>query len=236
MVVGEFLKGLSLVTGLIVAILGMEKSSGDFEAMDICYPGAAPQAGVGSTGSKSMEVDAAQEWIALVSGLNVGPPSAPSDLRIHLLVEYLLGETGDDTDQQGASRISRLIIAGDSFAPINEDDPEADAKMTVPGEIAPITTKKATKKYGYESASFSAHPTQSLSGHLTELAKSMVVHLVPGASDPSGITLPQQPLPRAMFGDAKNYESFHVETNPCWIGAGHCQCVYSFSWSLTLVS
>jgi DNA polymerase delta subunit 2 len=224
-VVGEFLKGLNLVTGLIVAILGVEKTSGDFEAMDICYPGAAPQVETDDTEGKPMEVDTADEWIALVSGLNIGPPSAPSDLRINLLVEYLLGENGDAADQRCASRVARLIIAGDSFAPINYDDPDAetDAKVTVPGEIAPLTAKKATKKYGYEAGSFSAHPTQSLSGHLTELSKSMVVHLIPGASDPSGITLPQQPLPRAMFGDAKNYESFHVETNPCWIGAGACQ-------------
>lgn len=223
-VVGEFLKGLNLVTGIVVAFLGMEKASGDFEAMDICYPGAAPYANAANGEAKSMEVDTSDEWIAFVSGLNVGPPSAPSDLRINLLVEYLLGETGDEGDQRHASRISRLVIAGDSFAPISYDDPDTavDAKMTVPGEIAPVTTKRAAKKYRYESGSFSAHPTQSLSGHLTELSRSMVVHLVPGASDPSGITLPQQPLPRAMFGEAKNYESFHVETNPCWIGAGTC--------------
>ena len=225
MVVGQFLTGLNLVTGLIVAILGVERSSGDFEAMDICYPGAAPQVEVET---KSMEVDAPDEWIALVSGLNIGPPSAPSDLRINLLVEYLLGETGDETDQRNASKISRLVIAGDSFAPLVYDNPDAaaDAKLTVPGEIAPLTTKKAAKKYGYDPGSFSAHPTQSLSGHLTELSKSMVVHLVPGASDPSAITMPQQPLPRSMFGDARNYESFHVETNPCWIGVGSCQCVH----------
>lgn len=222
---------------MIVAILGMEKASGDFEAMDICHPGAAPQVYMGGAETKSMDVDAPDEWIAFVSGLNIGSPSTPSDLRINLLVEYLLGETGDDEDRKNASRISRLVIAGDSFAPISYEDPDAaaDEKLTVPGEIAPITTKKASKKYGYEPGSFSAHPTQTLSGHLTELSRCMVVHLVPGASDPSGITLPQQPLPRAMFGDAKNYESFHVETNPCWIGAGPCQCVYTPAASFVLI-
>lgn len=46
----------------------------------------------------------------------------------------------------------------------------------------------------------------------------MPVHLLTGASDPSGTLLPQQPLPRAMFGDVKTLKNFHCETNPTWLG------------------
>lgn len=46
----------------------------------------------------------------------------------------------------------------------------------------------------------------------------MPVHLLAGASDPSGTLLPQQSLPRAMFGDVKNMKNFRCETNPTWLG------------------
>ncbi|KAG8808743.1 hypothetical protein FRC17_003801 [Serendipita sp. 399] len=228
---GEFLSSINLVTGLVVAVLGVETSTGDFQVVDICYPGAAPQKPLpaANDGTGPMEMNGTDEWIAMVSGLNVGHPSAVSDLRINMLVEYLLGETGDASDQEMASKVSRVIFAGDSFAPINYNDHDGSVEepVTVPGEMAPVTAKKAAKKYGYESSAFSMHPSQALAGYLTDLARSLVVHLVPGASDPSGATLPQQPLPRAMFGTARDYESFLCETNPCWIGAGDCHLLGS---------
>ena len=45
----------------------------------------------------------------------------------------------------------------------------------------------------------------------------MPVHILPGASDPAGTLLPQQPFPRAMFRGASAYASFACETNPAYI-------------------
>ena len=45
----------------------------------------------------------------------------------------------------------------------------------------------------------------------------MAIHILPGESDPSGTILPQQPLPRAMFGHASSFASFSCETNPTYI-------------------
>jgi DNA polymerase delta subunit 2 len=56
------------------------------------------------------------EWIAMISGLEIGPSSS-ADAQIQLLVEYLTGEGGGTDEQASASRISRLIIAGNSLAP-----------------------------------------------------------------------------------------------------------------------
>jgi DNA polymerase delta subunit 2 len=224
---GDIISEANLVTGLVVAVLGAETAAGDFQVQDICYPGAAPQEPVQEAKSKaSMEVDAGNQWVAMVSGLNIGPPSSSADFKINLLVEYLLGEVGIADDQHGVATITRLIVAGDSFAPVDQVQDGVVDSVTVPGELADISSKKAARKYGYDASTFSVHPTLSLSGHLSELSRAMTVHLMPGASDPSSITLPQQPLPRAMFGSAKNYENFHVETNPCWIGVGTCQYVH----------
>ena len=78
--------------------------------------------GASSFGSSS----SSDEWIALVSGLDVGAASPP-DAQIQMLVEYLTGEAGDAGDQLSPSQISRLIIAGNSFAPMGAGD-ELDAE------------------------------------------------------------------------------------------------------------
>jgi DNA polymerase delta subunit 2 len=41
--IGKILEDTTLVTGVIVGVLGAETSNGDFEAIDLCFPGMAPQ-------------------------------------------------------------------------------------------------------------------------------------------------------------------------------------------------
>jgi DNA polymerase delta subunit 2 len=48
----------------------------------------------------------------------------------------------------------------------------------------------------------------------------MPIHILPGATDPSGVILPQQPFPRAMFGRVSGFSSFTCETNPTYIRIG----------------
>ena len=42
--VGERIHSAKLVTGVIMGALGAETANGDFEVIDICFPGMAPQA------------------------------------------------------------------------------------------------------------------------------------------------------------------------------------------------
>ena len=51
--IGNVLEDTLLVTGVIVGVLGAETSSGDFEAIDLCFPGMAPQTG----GDDGMDTD-----------------------------------------------------------------------------------------------------------------------------------------------------------------------------------
>jgi DNA polymerase delta subunit 2 len=39
--IGKMLENTPLVTGVILGVLGIETSSGDFEAIDLCFPGMA---------------------------------------------------------------------------------------------------------------------------------------------------------------------------------------------------
>lgn len=45
----------------------------------------------------------------------------------------------------------------------------------------------------------------------------MPVHVLPGQSDPSGVIIPQQAFPHAMFGDTARYSTFSCETNPTYL-------------------
>ncbi|KAH9934898.1 DNA polymerase alpha/epsilon subunit B-domain-containing protein [Fomitopsis serialis] len=217
--VGERLRAASLVTGVIVGVLGIETNGGEFEIVDVCYAGMAPQPSKGLEWAKqkqkdsTMDVDGAlgegqgDEWVALVSGLEIGAPS-PADAQIQMLIEYLSGEAGGPDDQAICSRISRLVIAGNSFS------------HSVSASGGGNEDEKEKRRYGHDPANFSHHPTLTLSAHLLDIARSMPVHILPGASDPAGTLLPQQPFPRAMFRGASAYASFSCETNPTYIRVG----------------
>ncbi|KAF7301784.1 Glutamate decarboxylase [Mycena indigotica] len=204
--VGDRIADARLVTGAIIAALGVETPNGEFEVVDICFAGLAPQ-----PENVTMEVDddpSHDSYIAVVSGLDIGS-AAPSDAPIQLLVEFLTGEGGGPGMQARAAQISRLIIAGDSLAAVGSSfKPE--------GSTEEKETKKS-RRYGYDTAAFSPHPMQNFSAHLLDIARTMPVHLLPGETDPSGVILPQQPLPRAMFGAVSSYENFSCETNPTYL-------------------
>jgi DNA polymerase delta subunit 2 len=138
--VGDKLKKARLVTGVIVAALGMETPNGDFEVVDVLPAGLAPQTSARyeevHDESQAMEVDGtclldfaafsvmkgpvddkkdSDPWIAIASGLDVGSDYS-SDARIQMLVEYLSGETEIGEDKVPPSQITRLILAGDSLS------------------------------------------------------------------------------------------------------------------------
>ncbi|KAI0665028.1 DNA polymerase alpha/epsilon subunit B-domain-containing protein [Cubamyces menziesii] len=215
--VGDRIRSACLVTGVILGALGIETHNGDFEVVDLCYPGMAPQPSLGVPWSpregsdNAMEVDdslhslPSDEWIALVSGLDVGAAS-PADGQLQLLAEFLTAEVGGTEDQSQAARISRLIIAGNSLGTLSGNAGTTNAD-----------SERKPRRYGQDTSSFTPHPTQNLAAHLTDVCRSMPVHLLPGPSDPAATILPQQPIPRAMFGEASRYATFSCESNPTFI-------------------
>lgn len=150
--VGDRIRSACLVTGVILGALGIETHNGDFEVVDICYPGMAPQPSAGIPWpalpevKDAMEVDGAfrpdshaivyltgymagtdkhfpsssDEWIALVSGLEIGSANT-SDGQIQLLAEFLTAEVSGPQEQSQAARISRLIIAGNSLGALTDN-------------------------------------------------------------------------------------------------------------------
>ena len=69
----------------------------------------------------------------MVSGLDVGALDPP-DAQLQMLSEYLAAEAGGSDEQASVSRISRLIIAGNSLAPVvvETQEPEKKSVDTTP--------------------------------------------------------------------------------------------------------
>lgn len=215
-----------LVTGCIIAVMGTENSNGDFEIVDLRVPDLPRQpqrwerddsAAVLTNGKSSKRKhESGQERlnggkVAIVSGLGISGDEADS-LSLDLLMEYLLGEAGGASDKQEVSKISRLIIAGNALA---------EASPLAPRDE--LSGKKASKKYGYDSAAYNPAPTAHLDNFLATLLPSIPITLLPGDSDPANVSLPQQPIHPAMLPLSRTYSAnpgsnesgwFDSTTNP----------------------
>ncbi|BGP36434.1 DNA polymerase delta small subunit Cdc1 [Rhodotorula kratochvilovae] len=187
----------TFVTGTIVAALGAETSSGDFDVWDYCYAGIPHQ-------DKLAPATPEGEWVAIASGLEMGTANDVADLRAEMLAEWLLGEAGGDQDQEEAIKVSRLILAGNSLA-----QPDLS-----------VTDEPKKKRYGYDSSMYTSKPTDTLDAFLVELAPSLPVDLMSGEKDPTEPTMPQQPLHPAMLPGAAAFEGFTGRTNPFWCDVG----------------
>ena len=220
-------------SGVIAAVLGAENQSGDFEVVDMCFSGMAPQPGANnaesSTNGRSPESDS---WIALASGLELGTNEQAADYRAGLLTEWLTGEMGSEEvnqarhispeimltsnvqDRTQASQVTRLVLAGNSMKqPVRTGS--VDTAASGVGQ-----DRKPRKTYGYDSSTYSSAPTAQLDNFLSDILESMDVDLMCGEKDPAGITLPQQPLHEALLPTAANYDGFKRITNPCWFELG----------------
>ena len=208
---GPMLRENLLVTGCIVAVLGTENANGDFEVLDTQVPNMPQQPerwqrdDAQEDDEEKMDVDRPDKLdskVAIVSGLEFSGTEADT-LNISMLVEYLLGEAGSDEDRQSASKISRLIIAGNSIS--------SDVIIHPVNGEADEVKRPANKKYGYDAASYNPTPTAHLDQFLSELLPSISVTIMSGESDPANSSLPQQEIHSAMFPHARVYSSTNIK-------------------------
>ncbi|GAA6035952.1 hypothetical protein JCM8097_005182 [Rhodosporidiobolus ruineniae] len=186
------------VTGTIMAALGAETASGDFEVFEYCYAGMPPQPGAPKPQGDGEGEEG--EWVCLASGLEMGNANEVADLRVEMLGEWLMGEAGAEEDLDEAVKVTRLILAGNSLA-----QPEL-----------PATDEPKKKTYGYDSSRYTSKPTDALDAFLSSLAPSLSIDVMSGPLDPCEPTLPQQPLHPALLPTAAAYEGFTARTNPWW--------------------
>lgn len=215
--IGTPLQLAMLVTGCIIAVMGTENANGDFEVIDLKVPDLPRQpqrwerdeasAVISNRSGRKRKLGSEEKRsergkIAIVSGLGISGDQGDT-LTLDLLMEYLLGEACGLSEQAEVSKISRLIIAGNSIAEgtplaLREDD------------------KKASRKYGYDSSAYNPAPTEHFDNFLATLLPSIPVTLIPGESDPANVSMPQQPIHPAMFPRSRNYAAMPGSTEPGW--------------------
>ncbi|KAI9809848.1 MAG: hypothetical protein M1825_000281 [Sarcosagium campestre] len=200
--IGSALNVELLVTGCIIAVMGTENANGDFEVVDIQVPNLPRQPqrweqddiAASTEGGQTKDSSRTESGkVAIVSGLGISGDEVNS-LTVDLLMEYLLGEAASTTAHPTIPQISRLIIAGNSLA---EAQP-----LPVDEEAA---AKKSGKKYGYDASTYNPAPTAHLDAFLAALLPSLPITLIPGASDPANVSLPQQPMHMALLPESRAY-------------------------------
>lgn len=213
---GGFLSSVLLVTGAIVAVLGTENKDGDFEVLDLRVADLPRQpqrwerddGDAALRGKKVTQQKPKGGKVAIVSGLSISGDDGDT-LTLDLLMEWLLGESTGAEDQADAASISHLIIAGNSLShgsPIPSREEVAAAALKNRGH----------KKYGYDSSSYNAAPTERLDTWLSTLLPSIPVTLLPGESDPTSTSLPQQPIHPAMFPHSRTYMELAGSQEVSW--------------------
>lgn len=194
----EFLKKNTLVTGCVVAVLGIEIQAGIFEILDVAYPTKAPQRPLKKTNNKRNKV-------AFVSGLNISS-DVESDLRVELLKQYLCGELGGQNDFDSMSEVSHLVIVGDAISPLES---RSSAHETFVSNYGSKNTSK-----------FNDEAFRTLDALVDFMIPSISISIIPGPNDPSEICLPQQPLHKSFFTSNKHFlggKNFDLLTNPTWL-------------------
>lgn len=192
----EFFKKNLVVTGMIVAILGIELQAGVFDIVDIVYPSVSPQLPFKPTQPSSK--------IAFISGLEISD-SANYDIRLELLRQYLQGEIGSKEQIEAAANISHVVIAGNSI------------KGT---ELESNDEYHSLNNYGSKNISrFTSESLKLFDRFISELVATTNISIMPGESDPTDICLPQQKLHKSFFLSSKNYVGTNINllTNPAWL-------------------
>jgi len=182
----------SLVSGVVVALAGREVEGGRFEVDRVFVPGLAPQQQVPRLMSAA---DQPPAYLLCVSGLSMGAPGV-DPLPVQLLLDYITGMLGSGEDHRASASIVRVLILGNSLHRFEKKrGKEFQREEIDPNEVS--------------------QPLKELDMMLTQLAAAVPVDVMPGETDPSTFTLPQQPLHKCLFPSAATYSSFSTTTNPC---------------------
>ncbi|KAF3696014.1 DNA polymerase delta subunit 2 DNA polymerase delta subunit p50 [Channa argus] len=178
------------VTGSVVAIYGAERNDGKFTVEDICIADLPPQ-----TARPKLSSD---KFMLLASGLGLGSSHADSILGLQLLTDMVTGQLGDQGEQSGAAKISRVLLAGNLLSQSTQD------------KDASTKAKYLTKK----TQAGSVDAIRLLDELLLQLVISVHVDVMPGQYDPTNYTLPQQPLHHCMFPLSSVYPTLQLTSNP----------------------
>jgi DNA polymerase II small subunit/DNA polymerase delta subunit B len=184
-----------LVTGVVIAVKGNLNEDGIFIVNDWIYSYELKPAIVANP--RPIADTGNGKFVMFASGLLIGSTEANDvhDLAVQHLVEFVCGRFGNDTLTSMASRIARIVFAGNSV---------------VPTDPMQIKEKFSSQKY---KASLST-PSKQFDIWVAQLLSSCSVDVMPGASDPANTALPQQPFHPCLFPHSSRFGTLERVTNP----------------------
>jgi len=206
------LQAAQLVTGIVVALRGSVAGDGKFHASEMLTLG---QAGTNETKPQlpvtnptgAVAPNTSSSFVLLVSGLSLGGGNAKAALAMQMLADFLAGRLGSNDDAQLASRVTRVIVCGNSV--VSTDALQAgSASKDAPSWVA--NSKANAAKLAQENIA----PIREFDALLAQALSSVPVDLMPGSDDPSSLTLPQQPLHPCLLPQSSRYSSLSLVTNP----------------------
>ncbi|EEY66620.1 DNA polymerase alpha/epsilon subunit B, putative [Phytophthora infestans T30-4] len=181
------------VTGVVLGVRGRvarDGPDGHFHVEEVYLPSFPPQ--------HPLPERQESEYVALVSGLNIGRNKDHQPIRNHVLMDYLAGRLGDENEREFVSKIVRTVVVGNVIQATGSD------------EVQVPTIKRKTA----EQLALEGEPLRNADELVSTLAAAMCVDLMPGASDPSNYTLPQQSFHPCLFPRSSHFQSFRCVTNP----------------------
>ncbi|KAI9917617.1 hypothetical protein PsorP6_012292 [Peronosclerospora sorghi] len=183
----------TFVTGVVLGVRGRVPrggAGGHFHVDEVYVPSIPPQ--------HSLPERQESEYVAFVSGLGIGRNQNRKPLQNHILVDYLAGRLGNEEEREFVSKIVRTVVAGNVLEAIGQ------------GEVQVPTLKRKTS----QELALEGEPLRNADELLSTLAAAMCVDLMPGTSDPSNYTLPQQSFHPCLFPRSSYFKSFRPVTNP----------------------
>ena len=189
---GDFLPPGDLVNGVVLGAWGKEVVGGKFEVEDVVYArvfGAKSEAGGGCEEEVS---------VCVMSGLDLAGQEAGWLGSAQLAADWLVGSAGSPGEQAELARTERLIIAGDSLG----------AGTRVKEDLDRAKYLTATTSAG------SLAGVRQLDDLLVQIVGNLSVDLMPGPQDPTTAMLPQQPLHKVVFRQARMFPTLATVTNP----------------------
>ncbi|XP_057438754.1 DNA polymerase delta small subunit [Lotus japonicus] len=183
---GDLISPSVYVTGIVVAVHGKETEAGEFLVQDVLEAGLPPQI---EFPLKSRE----DKYVVFVSGLSIGSSNS-NPLQFQLLIDHITGHLGDEKEKSIASQTVRVVIAGNS--------------VEIPSGLF------NGQNMGSKDLSRISEPIKELDILLNQIAAGLPLDIMPGPSDPSNYSLPQQALHRCLFPGSSAYNTFTSCTNP----------------------
>lgn len=192
--IGSSDASLPFATGFVLGLKGVEdRSTGSFKVNAFVQAGYAPQPSL-----PSLPKD---KFVCIVSGIAFGSVHTDS-LSAELLLEFLRGNSGDETEVAESASIAQLIIAGNLVPKL--EDIENGAAAVRSGH-RPLKTGEKERI---------ASPIVEVDRFLSAAASSLPVALMPGEDDPVNYLLPQQPFHRCLLPSSARNENLSRVANP----------------------